>query len=370
MNITHIMAQTMYTQDMYRMINTCFDGSQHKFCTGHATQRDSMAPIGLNREAGSAEVINPKHFIRYIKNLEECDAIILHGLFNFKHFIFISRKKEWLEKSCWVIWGGDIYRHNEKSKRWGVKLTEYLKQKYACRIGYVATLVDKDLPLAREWYHVTGKNFSLSYPLPIQRPGVMQKLTEKGMRKNGGKRTLKVMLGNSATVTNCHLEALQKLSAFAAEDIKLYIPLTYGFTGFEEYRETVVQAASEIFGKEKVIPLTESMDGEVYSGFISEMDIGIFYNDRQQAMGNIAIALASGVKIYIRNDTTMWGNYGGRGFQMENAFRLPEETFEEFCFYDPAKKKTNMELIQKYTDIGLVRDKWKRLFAEMIQECL
>ena len=33
MNITHIMAQTMYTQDMYMLINTCFDGTEHKFCT-------------------------------------------------------------------------------------------------------------------------------------------------------------------------------------------------------------------------------------------------------------------------------------------------------------------------------------------------
>ena len=68
MNITHIMAQTMYTQDMYMLINTCFDGTEHKFCTGHAKRKDSLAPIGLNQAKGNAEVINPKHFIRYIKN--------------------------------------------------------------------------------------------------------------------------------------------------------------------------------------------------------------------------------------------------------------------------------------------------------------
>lgn len=70
MNITHIMAQTMYTQDMYMLINTCFDGTEHKFCTGHAKRKDSLAPIGLNQAKGNAEVINPKHFIRYIKNLD------------------------------------------------------------------------------------------------------------------------------------------------------------------------------------------------------------------------------------------------------------------------------------------------------------
>lgn len=368
MNITHVMAQTMYTQDMYMLINTCFDGREHKFCTGHAKRKDSLAPIGLNQAEGNAEVINPKNFFKYIKNLNECDAIILHGLFNFKHFIFISRKKEWLAKTCWVIWGGDIYRHNEKTNRWGVKLTEYLKQKYASQIGYVATLVDKDLPLARQWYHVTGKHFSLSYPLPIQRPGVMQKLTEKGNKKDGRNKTVKVMLGNSATVTNCHIEAIEELKSFAEEDLKLYIPLTYGFKGFEEYREKVIQTAVGIFGKDKVVPITESMDGEAYSDFISEMDIGIFFNDRQQAMGNIAIALASGVKIYIRNDTTMWANYEGRGFQVENAFNLSKETFETFRTYTPDVKKKNMALIRKYTDINLIRDKWKLLFLVMTSD--
>lgn len=53
----------------------------------------------------------------------------------------------------------------------------------------------QDLPLARQWYHVVKAFFP---ELPShQRPGVMQKLTDKGNKKGFGKKTVKVMLGNS-----------------------------------------------------------------------------------------------------------------------------------------------------------------------------
>ncbi|MDO4273050.1 MAG: TDP-N-acetylfucosamine:lipid II N-acetylfucosaminyltransferase [Eubacteriales bacterium] len=363
--ILHILSQTMYTQDMYMLINTCFDGSDHEFATGHARKKDAWAPIGLNRREGWAKVINPKNLPKYLSVIDKCDAIVMHGLFNFKHFVFISRKKEWLNKTCWVIWGGDIYCHTKESKRIGVKFTEYLKQKYAPDIGYIATLVDKDLPLAKEWYHVRGKCFSLSYPVPLQRPGVMERLMEKGSAKGKDKKTLKILLGNSATETNCHMEALELMTDFAKEDLILHLPLAYGFKNFEEYREQVITKAVEIFGRDKVVPVTESMDGEAYSNFISDMDVAVFFNNRQQAMGNIAIALASGVKLYLRDDTTMWENYEQRGFELENAFDIQKETFDEFRTYSCDKKKKNMGLIQKYTDISLISDKWRCLFDAM-----
>ena len=138
---------------------------------------------------------------------------------------------------------------------------------------------------------------SIFSELPPSHPasGRDAEATDKGNKKGFGKKTVKVMLGTHATLTNCHMDAFQELAAFAPEDMEVLYSYIRGLKAMRN-TEMVVREAVRIFGEHKVVPVTESMDGEAYSEFISDMDIGIFYNDRQQAMGNIAIALASGVE--------------------------------------------------------------------------
>lgn len=364
--IVHIIGHTMYTTDLYNLLNDNFEHSGQMFVTGKAKDPTAQSPIGINRRPSDIKIIPPKNILQYMKALNQADGIVVHGIFSSKHLLLISRKKTWLKKTCWVIWGGDIYQHNKEHRRLRDKLTENVKLKYAPQIGCVAPLVAKDLPLAIEWYGVTDKAYDVSYPVPLQRKGVLERILEIGYSKklHSGK-PVKIILGNSATETNCHKEALLALSKYKNENLLLYLPLSYGFHGYEDYAAEIIAYAVNLFGTEKVFPILEKLDGETYTDLLSEMDIAVFYNNRQQAMGNIAILLAAGAKIYIRDDTNMWDHYISRGYKLENAFDLDKLDFEEFCSYPQDRKKNNMAQIKKYMDISVITKKWINLFTAM-----
>ena len=363
--IIHVIGQTMYTTDLYNLINDYFVPEEHVFLTGKAKDPSAISPIGIESKLGDALIVPPKNILKYIRLLDKADAIIIHGLFSYKHLALISRKREWLKKTCWIVWGGDIYRHNDKKRSISDKLTEFFKIKYAPEIGYLATLVDQDLPKVREWYGVKGDCCPVSYPLPVQRKGVFSSVFMTGRKKNNSNLPVKIVLGNSATITNCHREAIDLLEKYKKEDFILYLPLSYGFHGYEEYAQIIVDYANKKLGSDKVKPILEKMDGNSYVNFLKEMNIGLFYNDRQQAMGNIAILLAAGAKIFIRSDTTMWNHYINRGYRLEDAFEITKLSFSDFISYDPEKKKNNMEWIEKYLDPNVVVNKWEKLFSVM-----
>ena len=94
------------------------------------------------------------------------------------------------------------------------------------------------------------------------------------------------------------------------------------------------------------------------------MDIGIFFNDRQQALGNIYALLGMGKKIFLRKDTSMWKGLKKKGYQVYLAEDIKNMSFEEFCEYNERDKKKNLyvsdNLYGKETD----RIAWNTIFSQ------
>ena len=101
------------------------------------------------------------------------------------------------------------------------------------------------------------------------------------------------------------MEILEKLQHLKKEDFTIVCPLSYGD---EEYAKKVIEYGKEIFG-EKFVPITNFMTLEEYMEFLSNCDVGIFNNNRQQAMGNINSMFRMGKKLYLREGTAMWKDY-------------------------------------------------------------
>lgn len=366
--IVHIIGQTLYTKDMYEFINNNFEHNGHIFMTGRAYDSEAIAPIGIGRATDDVRVISPKKIFSYIKLLKKSDGIIIHGIFSPKHLLIIALSKKWLKKSCWIIWGGDIYVHNKENKTLKEKITDAVKKKCAKKIGYIAPLVDKDYDFAKEWYNISGIKIPINYPTPLQNSDIIQMLsvacTEKSCKKHEA--VLNVMIGNSATETNCHKDALDILAQYKNENICIYLPLSYGFAGYENYAEEIIAYAENIFGKDKVVPVRDKMKSYEYCRLLSNMDVAIFFNNRQQAMGNIAIMLEAGAKVYIRDDTNMWNHYMERGYSLENAFDIPEQNYTTFAHYNEDRKEKNVRLIKGYTSPVHLKQKWENLFSIML----
>ncbi|NML40386.1 TDP-N-acetylfucosamine:lipid II N-acetylfucosaminyltransferase [Chitinophaga sp. G-6-1-13] len=115
--------------------------------------------------------------------------------------------------------------------------------------------------------------------------------------------TTTIMLGNSDTITNNHLEALQALSAYKDEPIKLVIPLSYGN---KKYGNLIENEAIRIFGKDKIMALRSFLKRDEYYKLLAKVDVAVMFQFRLQAVGNVIALLYRRKKIFLHSHSTFY----------------------------------------------------------------
>ncbi|MDN5107361.1 TDP-N-acetylfucosamine:lipid II N-acetylfucosaminyltransferase [Aliarcobacter butzleri] len=224
-------------------------------------------------------------FIILLEYMKIAKKIILHGLWRDKVDVLLYFNLELLKKCYWVIWGGDFYFPETKSK---------IRHKIIKNIAYLVTYIKDDYELTKKWYGISGKYYEcFMYP-----SNIYKEYDIKPKESN----TINIQLGNSADPSNNHIQVLQQLVKYKDKDIKLYVPLSYGK---QEYAKEVISKGKELFA-DKFIPITEFMLFEKYLEFMSKIDIAIFAHKRQQAIGNIISLLGLGKKVYLDTQTVQF----------------------------------------------------------------
>lgn len=104
-----------------------------------------------------------------------------------------------------------------------------------------------------------------------------------------------ILLGNSATPTNQHWEALLTLKESNFEVISILMPLSYGD---EEYADWISSKARTLFGS-VVTCLRDFLPLEEYKQHIGKCGMVVMNHSRQQALGNIYWALNAGKRVLL-----------------------------------------------------------------------
>lgn len=169
---------------------------------------------------------------------------------------------------------------------------------------------------------------------------------------------VKVLLGNSATRTNRHIEALYALSRFSGEDFLIFAPLSYGD---QEYAQKVIEVGDDLFG-ERFVPILDWMDQSEYRKLLSDVSIGVFNNDRQQALGNIRLLIAQGAKLYISEKSTMLDDLLAEGYAIHSFESVEGETFAEFCEISSEEAERNRRIGSFGVKTQEAIDCWKDAF--------
>ncbi|MDO5424011.1 MAG: TDP-N-acetylfucosamine:lipid II N-acetylfucosaminyltransferase [Eubacteriales bacterium] len=355
----HMLGISMYTKDLYEMLNIDFDGKNNIFATGN-TDRRFYSLRKENFFSNPVETGKPTHLFspRFFCLLYASNKVFFHGLFSFARVVFFFFQP-WLWKKCyWIVWGGDLYSARKSPVRAADKIKEWMKKQMIPRLAGVITLTEGDQQLVKDWYGFSGKFYQTSYPIPLQSVGMKERLAN---RMNLKKEWINIVIGNSATVTNQHMEVLDKLSKFKDQNIHIYIPLAYGNGEWKAYSQKVCDYAYGIFSRDKVTPIIDRMSGEEYTEFMRKMHIAIYNNNRQQAMGNIAIMLAVGAKVYIRTDTTMWDHYQLLNQKLYDVMKIDGMSFEEFIDYPEEEYKYNFDVLYERNDRQKIVAKWKNI---------
>ncbi|MDO5018427.1 MAG: TDP-N-acetylfucosamine:lipid II N-acetylfucosaminyltransferase [Lagierella massiliensis] len=354
MRFIHIIGSaTMFTKDVYEMISNNFKEDNHIFVSKFVNHYNYTQIQG-------AERIKSKS-LKMLIYLYKSDFIIVHGLINKLVVILLFFQPWLLKKVNWIVWGGDIYPNGDKKISIFNKIIIKMRNKIIPKIKYISTLTTGDYNYLIKNYDLNNYHFEISYPVIASN----KKLLDKNLRDRKKQNHVNILIGNSATKTNQHFEALDLLEKFKNEDIKIYIPLSYGQKDFELYADEVIKYGKEIFG-DKIIPIKELMTGEEYLKFLNSIDIGIFNNNRQQAMGNISQLLMLGKKVYIRTDTNMWKHFTGLGCNIFDIESLKSySNFEELVFMKDSDIEDNIRRLTIRNSIETKISQWKTMVAEM-----
>lgn len=161
-------------------------------------------------------------------------------------------------------------------------------------------------------------------------------------------RAKRIWVGNSATLTNNHLEVFAKIEQ-AVKDLNcdVVVPLSYTRYGEGEnmVTRTILNAGNRFFG-EKFKPIRELMCLEEYVKLMSSCSVFIFGHRRQQAVGNTLIALKCGGCVFLDPRNPTYRYFVSNGVTVYPISRLRDGVDNVIREFAPLQLK-NIELTEK-----------------------
>lgn len=128
-----------------------------------------------------------------------------------------------------------------------------------------------------------------------------------------------ILLGNSATATNNHLEVLERLATVLPQDRTVICPLSYGDRAYG----LAVEAAGRRLLGHRFVPLREFMDPPAYAQVIASCSIVVMNHLRQQALGNIVLALCAGAHVFLNAASPVHRAMRRIGVELHDVEELP-----------------------------------------------
>lgn len=216
------------------------------------------------------------------------------------------------------------------------------------KISYMVPVMPGDYDVLNTAYPSNLKMFHLNYVNPIFIDKTSQVL-------NG----TNILLGNSATFTNNHFEAIDILSKNDLLQRKVFIPLSYGDKLLAKKVETY---ANKKLGSKNVKVLVTFLNFNDYQKILNSCSIVFMNHVRQQAVGNIVQALLLGSHIYLNKKSVVYDFLNRKGFYLsfiDASVKIKELT--------PKQKRTNNILAnevfgvkQQHNSLRVLLDKFEK----------
>lgn len=309
-----------------------------------------------------------------IKNIENYDFVVLHYLNGERIKLINTAPKNTI--FAWISWGADLYDLDRSMRFFMPETAKLIKSSqllYSFRTllenvyNSVRYLCPKPIQRRRAIlkisYHLTRDDnfrFAKAINKTIRHFDYFYYTIESTLGRCINDRVDgdNILIGNSATPTNNHLEAFNQLKLFDLKDRDVIVPMSYGD---KKYGNQIIEYGESLF-KEQFRPLMEFMPIEDYNSIIKSCGIVVMNHIRPQAFGNILTALWLGSKVFLNKKNSIYDFYKQRGviiFSIDDDFkadstktlsRLTEEEvqhnrtllWEEFCNDSAVKRVTDI----------------------------
>jgi hypothetical protein len=292
--------------------------------------------------------------------IKKSDTVILHSTLHGIIWKYLFLRPTIWTRIIWVAWGGDFYFEDFLNPKTLRKKINQIRKTIICqRIGAICTLVPGDYDLIAQALKCKNKYFRAFYSSHSLKKYA---IPDQWYDVNTTPDTLKILVGNSAAKTNCHIEAFDLLYHFRTNDINIICPLGYPET-CREYRELVISKGYEYFGN-KFVPILNVVDYEDYKLMLDPIDILVFNHPRQQGLFNLYYFIFHGKKVFLPKEATTYTMLKEMNIAVYDTKNIKELSFEEFATMALAQRKLNIELAQKNLSIERSIQSWNNLFSK------
>lgn len=338
--VVHLMLPDKFIAPFVDFVAAHFDVAEHRFCLLGPQQNTYhlRADQPLDWIAGEAD--EP----RLLEALFAADRIVIHGLWSERVLRLLYALPSLARKCLWAIWGGDLYDAacNGSGDEQLRTMRRAVISQFAGAIG-----IHGDMDVARSLYGLGGeRHICVLYPSNLA-------LAQPPGQAPAGDGPLRILVGNSATESNCHLDAFARILPHWREGVHIHCPLSYGDTA---YRDLVIRNGEGLFGRH-FHAMTEFLPLADYNRFLQGVDIAVMHHNRQQALGNAASLLSLGKQVYMRTGQTLGRHLAGMGFVLHELrdFRAERP--------DAAERAHNMRLAREVFSVEKLVEGLAGIFA-------
>lgn len=288
---------------------------------------------------------NTNIFWKTIGDLKRYDSVIIH-FFSAESIDFVNSINH--PKIYWIEWGADLYSglleykgyqlYSDYKILWRIsnkkipfniynllykiqlrKNTHKLLRAVKKIRYFVPDSMYDEYPLLLSYYpelsHLEYKDF-FYYPIDEVLGTELYDSVTNGTN---------IIVGNSASPTGNHLSVFDKLRNLNLGEKKILVPLSYGNIKYSNY---ISRIGDEYFGS-KIETIRDFMPLEDYNKFLLSASVFIYGNWRQEAVGNILIALFIGGKVFLDEKNPLLKFYRDRGLIIFSLEELNENILNE-----------------------------------------
>lgn len=284
---------------------------------------------------------------------DDCQLLVIHFLNPLK--LFIIKNKPSHVEVLWSVWGGDAYDHFQDLKIFE-PITDKFRRKsfyqwfrssflyslyhilrYRVRpisselellkeINFISTVLPNEFEIIQARFDLDATYIDYSYGINNFSTLELQELGNS------------VLIGNSATPSNNHLDIFEIIKESKRN---LIVPLSYGAYDYKNYKELVISEGMRVF-KSSFTPIEEFMPSKDYIDLMLSCNSVIMYHIRQQALGNIFMALFQGMRVFLNSRSLTYSYLETEGmiiFDLKQDYKLIGVELEE------EQKRINKEIV-------------------------
>lgn len=317
--------------------NKFFDGKLKVFSSDDRIENIAYSTLyGVShfqyiKSVDCINVLSSKEELKQILEIGDYDVVYFYSLYVENWWMIEAIPKDKI--IIWWAWGYDIYYSQGSLKPFvEVSLYQPLSYKYYClhprkifkpifeylkywpqrnelkRLkNYILQRVDYLMPVVPMDYELLKLHPDFKAQVFYSKTLIDNYKFEKKKRSENGP----VLLGNSATLPNNHLDILSLIRRRGIQNRMFIIPLSYGDDNYGNYLKKHINA-----GDNNVKVLENFISKEEYFSIVDNCTYAIFGIMRQQAMGNVSKCIREGIKVFLYKDSIPYRSLISRGYKV------------------------------------------------------